>query len=85
MTQGASKEAIIHAQDDGQSGKVHFHFFGEPFRYHPNRLLARLQSWLLYRDWQIKSLPRALELQRKATRTDTTKDATLNQRPISLP
>jgi len=62
MTQGANKEAIIRAQDDGQSGKVHFHFFGEPFRYHPNRLLARLQSWLLYRDWQIKSLPRALEL-----------------------
>ena len=55
----------MRAQDDGKANRVSFHFFGEQFRYHPNRLLARLQSWLLYRNWQRESLARAMDLHQK--------------------
>jgi glycosyltransferase involved in cell wall biosynthesis len=65
MTHGSHREAITFAQNAGKAAKVHFHFFGEPLRYHPNRMLARLQSWLLYRDWQMKSLARAMKLHQK--------------------
>lgn len=28
-----------------------FSFLGKPFRNHPNRMVARLMSWLLYKQW----------------------------------
>jgi glycosyltransferase involved in cell wall biosynthesis len=62
MTHGAGKEAIARAQSAGKAPNVRFHFYGKPFRYHPNRLLARLQSWLLYNDWQRGSLELAKRL-----------------------
>jgi glycosyltransferase involved in cell wall biosynthesis len=62
MTHGASEQAIMRAQKDGKANNVRFHFFGEPFQYHRSRMLARLQSWLLYRDWQMKSLARGMRL-----------------------
>lgn len=65
MTHGANKEAIARAQTAGEAEGVRFHFFDGAYIYHPNRLLARLQSWLLYRDWQFQALERAKDLHRK--------------------
>jgi pyruvate,orthophosphate dikinase len=62
MTHGVNKEAITRAQAAGEAEAVRFHFFDTSYSYHPNRLVARLQSWLLYRDWQLKSLERAKDL-----------------------
>jgi glycosyltransferase involved in cell wall biosynthesis len=28
-----------------------FRFFGQPFKSHPNRMVARIMSWVLYRRW----------------------------------
>jgi glycosyltransferase involved in cell wall biosynthesis len=65
MTHIINREAIEQAQKAGFAGQVHFHFFGKPFRYHPDRMLARLQSWLLYRNWQRESIHRASQLHQK--------------------
>lgn len=65
MTHTVNREAIVKEQTSGHAPRVRFHFFGGPFRYHPNRMLARLQSWLIYRDWQLKSVVRATELHRQ--------------------
>ena len=65
MTHGVNKEAITRAQAAGEAEAVRFHFFDTSYSYHPNRLVARLQSWLLYRDWQLKSLERAKDLHRQ--------------------
>jgi glycosyltransferase involved in cell wall biosynthesis len=62
MTHSSGKDAIERLQRAGEGNHLKFHFFGSPFKYHPNRLLARLQSWLFYRDWQTKALQRASEL-----------------------
>jgi glycosyltransferase involved in cell wall biosynthesis len=62
MTHGVNKEAITRAQAAGEAEAVRFHFFDTSYSYHPNRLVARLQSWFLYRDWQLKSLERAKDL-----------------------
>lgn len=64
MTHVVNQEAILRAQEAGSSQHVRFHFFGKPFRYHPNRMLARLQSWLIYRKWQAELLPFAQSLHR---------------------
>lgn len=65
MTNVANRDAITSAQKSGESKKVHFHFFGEQIRYHHSRIVARLQSWLTYRDWQLKSVARATRLHRQ--------------------
>lgn len=65
MTHIVNRDAIVKAQETGSAERVCFHFFGKPFRYHPNRMLARLQSWLLYRDWQRRSVGNAAQLHRK--------------------
>ena len=65
MTHVVNQEAILQAQGEGISRNVHFHFFGKPFSYHPNRMLARLQSWLIYRKWQADLLPFAQSLHRR--------------------
>jgi glycosyltransferase involved in cell wall biosynthesis len=65
MTHIMAKTAIAREQEAGRGEKIFFHFFEEPFKYHPSRLLARLQSWLLYRNWQRKSVDRAARLHAK--------------------
>jgi glycosyltransferase involved in cell wall biosynthesis len=65
MTHCSGKEAIMRAQRAGDGLNLKIHFFGSPFKYHPNRLLARLQSWLVYRDWQATALQRASDLHRQ--------------------
>jgi len=65
ITHTANREAIVQAQEADLASRVHFHFVGKPYRYHPNRMLARLQSWLLYRDWQRKSVNHATQLHHK--------------------
>ncbi len=62
ITHATAKAAIMREQEAGRTGKIFFHFFEEPFAYHPNRFMARLQSWLLYRHWQHKSFYRAAQL-----------------------
>lgn len=62
MTHVMAKAAIAKEQEAGRTGKIFFHFFEKPFAYHPNRLMARLQSWLLYRNWQRRSVDRAAQL-----------------------
>jgi glycosyltransferase involved in cell wall biosynthesis len=64
MTHTVNREAILQAQQAGSCQRVRFHFFGKPFSYHPNRMLARLQSWLIYRKWQAGLLPFAQSLHR---------------------
>lgn len=40
-------------------------YLGQPYRWHPNRLLARLQSWREYHQWNRQLLPAALDLHRQ--------------------
>jgi glycosyltransferase involved in cell wall biosynthesis len=65
VTHGEGRAAIEAAQARGEAAGVTFHYLGEPFRWHPNRLVARLQSWLVYRRWQEQLLPLARELHAK--------------------
>jgi glycosyltransferase involved in cell wall biosynthesis len=65
MTHVMAKAAITREQEAGRGENIFFHFFEEPFKYHPNRLLARLQSWRLYRYWQRRSVDRAARLHAK--------------------
>lgn len=65
MTHSSAKDSIERLQRAGEGDHLKFHFFGTPFKYHPSRLLARLQSWLIYRDWQAKALQRASDLHRQ--------------------
>jgi len=62
MTHATAKAAISREQEEGRAREIFFHFFEEPFAYHPSRLIARFQSWLLYRKWQQKSFDRAAQL-----------------------
>lgn len=41
---------------------VRFHYLAEPVEYHPNRGLARMQSWLRYRKFNQQALVAAKEL-----------------------
>ena len=65
MTHVMAKAAITKEQEAGRAGEIFFHFFEEPFAYHPNRLIGRVQSWLLYRNWQRQSVDRAAQLHAK--------------------
>jgi glycosyltransferase involved in cell wall biosynthesis len=65
MTHSLSKESIKREQSTNAHEKLHFHFFDKPFKYNPSRLLARLQSWFVYRDWQIRCVGRAARLHRQ--------------------
>lgn len=61
LTHVCNQEAITKAQKKGDiSTDVEFVFAGEIFKWHPNRMLARLQSWKLYRDW-LDTVPKLLE------------------------
>ena len=65
ITHSVAKESILAAQCAGQAANVTFHFYGENYTWHPNRLVARMQSWLIYRKWQSQLLDVALDLHRK--------------------
>lgn len=65
MTHIVNREAILRAQEASSTKRIHFHFAGKPYRYHPNRMLARFQSWLFYRDWQRNCVDRAAQLHQK--------------------
>ena len=61
LTHSCNEEAITKAQKKGDiSADVEFVFSGKIFKWHPNRMLARLQSWKLYRDW-LDTVPKLLE------------------------
>ena len=61
LTHVCNQEAITKAQKKGDiSADVEFVFSGKIFKWHPNRMLARLQSWKLYRDW-LDTVPKLLE------------------------
>jgi glycosyltransferase involved in cell wall biosynthesis len=36
---------------------LHFHYLGKTHTCHPNRLVARLQSWVIFANWQKKIYP----------------------------
>lgn len=62
MTHVMAKPAIEDfAASHGDRG-LKFHYFGRPFSWHPSRMIARLQSWLVYRRWQQALLPFATGL-----------------------
>lgn len=75
MTHSVNRDAIQREQKSGKAGKTVFHFFGEPFKYHPNRMVARLQSWLIFHKWQSQLLPFAHDLHQRY-RFDLTHQAT---------
>ncbi|MCX6935852.1 MAG: glycosyltransferase family 4 protein [Verrucomicrobia bacterium] len=57
ITHVGNREALLKAQELGkvpESTKYVFH--GKKFQWHPNRMLARLQSWKIYYDW-LRALP----------------------------
>jgi glycosyltransferase involved in cell wall biosynthesis len=61
LTHVCNQEAITRAQKKGDiSEDVEFVFAGEIFKWHPNRMLARLQSWKLYREW-LDTVPKLLK------------------------
>ena len=52
MTDVGSREAIEKVQKDDPTWKnVSFHYVGKLHTWHPNRMIARFESWMLYRDW----------------------------------
>jgi glycosyltransferase involved in cell wall biosynthesis len=65
MTHCSGKEAIKKECVSGIAANVQFHYFGNHFKYHQNRLLARLQSWLVYRSWQAEMAGNATKLHRQ--------------------
>jgi len=65
MTHTVNRQAILDEQALGNCAGVRFHFYGAPFRYHPNRMLARCQSWLIFRKWQSQLLHFAAALHQK--------------------
>jgi glycosyltransferase involved in cell wall biosynthesis len=62
VTHAGARSSIEAAQASGEAPGVTFHYLGEVFRWHPNRMVARVQSWLVYRRWQERLLPLAREL-----------------------
>jgi glycosyltransferase involved in cell wall biosynthesis len=65
ITHLAGRMSIERKQAEGVATGVNFHYFGEEFSYHPNRFIARLQSWLIFRKWQARLLPFAAELHQR--------------------
>jgi len=65
ITHSVSKDAIHAVQREGMAANVTFHFHGENYTWHSNRLIARIQSWLIYRKWQSGLLDIAIRLHRK--------------------
>lgn len=52
LTHTRQKDDIRKAQAEGGiSSAAQFVFFGHPFKWHPNRMIARWQSWFEYARW----------------------------------
>jgi glycosyltransferase involved in cell wall biosynthesis len=62
ITHGAARKAIEKKQAEGIAHRIKFHYFGKPFTWHPSRFIARVQSWLIFREWQARLLPFASAL-----------------------
>ena len=52
ITHGIDRVKIQEALKAEPIGSLTFHYVGTSFRWHPNRLCARLQSWLVFARWQ---------------------------------
>jgi len=66
LTHTTCREQIERADREGLIPKqMHFYYVGRPHISHPNRLLARLQSWLIYRTFQKEVLDQARQLCRE--------------------
>ena len=63
VTHEISSVAIEEFLEREPSGALTFHYVGRSFRWHPSRLLARLQSWLVFASWQRAMLASAKTLQ----------------------
>lgn len=63
VTHNQEAENISRAQKEGKiSSQVEFVFEGQPFRWHPNRMVARWQSWLEYAKWLRRASQRVAEI-----------------------
>jgi len=62
MAHVAAQKAIEKKQAEGIANRINFHYFGDPFTWHPSRFIARIQSWLIFRKWQARLLPFACAL-----------------------
>jgi glycosyltransferase involved in cell wall biosynthesis len=66
LTHIDNREGIEQAETEGKSSKnVRFVYHGRKFHWHPNRLIARLQSWLEYHRWNASLLAHARTLHGK--------------------
>ena len=64
ITHGVYRNSIRQAQESGMLANVRFHYHGRRYTWHPNRWIARIQSWLIYHKWQSGLLEHAANLQR---------------------
>lgn len=63
ITDLANRKEIENARLMGVvSDQLHFVYHGEPFTWHPNRMIARCQSWWLYMKWNRSLLRIAQDL-----------------------
>ena len=66
LTSERNRPILENLRRSGQlSGNLHFSYLGSDFAYHPNRLFARCQNWLEYRDFTNALLPLATKLHRQ--------------------
>ncbi len=62
LTHEMSRAKVDEYLDRQGVSSLTFHYVGSTFRWHPNRLLARLQSWVAYARWQQAMLASAMSL-----------------------
>jgi len=65
ITHSSSRKAIEKRQAEGVATHIKFHYFGDEFTWHPSRFIARIQSWLIFREWQARLLSFADALHQK--------------------
>jgi hypothetical protein len=65
VTHASARKAIEQKKQQGLNNQVKFHYFGKEFTWHPSRIVARIQSWLIFHKWQSQLLPFALELHQR--------------------
>lgn len=64
VTHGMARAKIQEALEAEPIDSLTFHYAGRTFHWHPNRLCARLQSWLVFARWQQVMLASAKTLLR---------------------
>lgn len=66
LTDAGNRDQIEQAKQQGLVPKsMHFEYLGSPRNCHSNRLIARLQSWRRYQEFQKASLAIAMQLHSK--------------------